>query len=840
MIRDVHETNCHIGETQMLNKITPVYKAKNLNENIKKFCGDCEICEKNKSRRRSKFGLMSHLDPAKYPFEIVSIDTIGGFGGSGSASKYLHLLIDHFTRYAYILTSKTQCAKDFKINARLKAYTRVQVVHTARTRDIRRYSFTLVQVVHQGARTCDVRRDKLTPDATSRDSGTTSMWSSQRLKTISPRCSHSRGSQERIDHSASAGTSRPECARENQWIQRPSRPQGQPRVDLDQEKISTSCGESGGPAFGHCVCESYAPTRLPGLRSLRLPSTGYSGTLGGRVECLLNHNKPVQDDPASKYNDLRELLRETIKNKKEQQSDDDSFTDAKENSSESDTSVEADNAKDEDNTDDVMSEARFEFQMDDDWELFEEKLGCYFLTKKISDDKIKVATLVTELSTDAHALLKQLVSPAKITAKEYKELVEVMEKQLKPKPSEAMQRCTFHTARQNGNEKIADFVARLKKLAINCNFEKLNDALRDQLVCGLSDTVIKVQLFEEKNLTLEKAVEIAIARESAVKNAASASNTLDGNNTKNNVHYTHSEGKQPWQKGRTVKRGKTSDAAKQQQHQRQQRQHHRSPSATASNSGKKCHCCGKTNHTSHECRFRDYVCRKCNKKGHLARACKTNATDNIKKIVSPSECEEVVSDYERNFFSITECQPSTHVLHTHASVADTGIKPMFLNINVNNVNINFEIDTGSFWTVISEQVYRTYLESNQMIKTSKQLQAYDGHIFLTLCARNTGFLNLKRQKTLISRQQGCTLARDSEDFKTQLEVARLELEKLYQYNGVPLEINTRWIQIILIKRILVVLIIRGWNVTTQIYVKFDEESDYRIIFRAKFFDFDAQ
>ncbi|CAB0031571.1 unnamed protein product [Trichogramma brassicae] len=83
------------------------------------------------------------------------------------------------------------------------------------------------------------------------------------------------------------------CARD-QWIQRTSRPQGQPRVDLDQEKISTSCGESGGPALSRCMCESYAPTRPPGLRSSRLPSTGYSGTLGGRVECLLNDNKPEQ------------------------------------------------------------------------------------------------------------------------------------------------------------------------------------------------------------------------------------------------------------------------------------------------------------------------------------------------------------------------------------------------------------------------------------------------------------------------------------------------------------------------------------------------------------------
>lgn len=42
----------------------------------------------------------------------MSIDTIGGFGGSRSTKKYLHLLVDHFTRYAFIVTSKTQSASD--------------------------------------------------------------------------------------------------------------------------------------------------------------------------------------------------------------------------------------------------------------------------------------------------------------------------------------------------------------------------------------------------------------------------------------------------------------------------------------------------------------------------------------------------------------------------------------------------------------------------------------------------------------------------------------------------------------------------------------------------------
>lgn len=112
-IERVHNFYCHIGMQQMESKIKPFYVAKNLTYNIKKVCENCDICKKNKSRTRYKFGLMSHLGPATYPFEIVSIDTIGGFGGSRSTKTYLHLLVDHFTRYAYILTSKTQSSSDF-------------------------------------------------------------------------------------------------------------------------------------------------------------------------------------------------------------------------------------------------------------------------------------------------------------------------------------------------------------------------------------------------------------------------------------------------------------------------------------------------------------------------------------------------------------------------------------------------------------------------------------------------------------------------------------------------------------------------------------------------------
>ncbi|XP_039306053.1 uncharacterized protein LOC120357968 [Solenopsis invicta] len=101
------------AEADCLSRNPVLEPTRNLTENIKKICKTCEVCIKNKSRGQEKYGRMSQLGPATRPFEIMSMDTIGGFGGLRSTKKYLHLLVDHFTRYAFIATSKTQNATDF-------------------------------------------------------------------------------------------------------------------------------------------------------------------------------------------------------------------------------------------------------------------------------------------------------------------------------------------------------------------------------------------------------------------------------------------------------------------------------------------------------------------------------------------------------------------------------------------------------------------------------------------------------------------------------------------------------------------------------------------------------
>ena len=105
-IKKIHDHYCHIGMKQTQRKISPFYTAKNLIKNIKEICESCEICLKYRVRWRKKMRLISNLGPATEPFEIVSVDTIRGFGGSRSTKKNLHLLVDHLTRYAYVSTSK--------------------------------------------------------------------------------------------------------------------------------------------------------------------------------------------------------------------------------------------------------------------------------------------------------------------------------------------------------------------------------------------------------------------------------------------------------------------------------------------------------------------------------------------------------------------------------------------------------------------------------------------------------------------------------------------------------------------------------------------------------------
>lgn len=111
LIKNIHDKYGHIGTKHIILLLTQYFIFPNMYRLIKEFCASCTVCLQNKSRRPTHSARLGILGPATKPFQIMSLDTVGGFRNCNSSSSYLHILIDHFTRYVFILCSTGQTAK---------------------------------------------------------------------------------------------------------------------------------------------------------------------------------------------------------------------------------------------------------------------------------------------------------------------------------------------------------------------------------------------------------------------------------------------------------------------------------------------------------------------------------------------------------------------------------------------------------------------------------------------------------------------------------------------------------------------------------------------------------
>ena len=153
----------------------------------------------------------------------------------------------------------------------------------------------------------------------------------------------------------------------------------------------------------------------------------------------------------------------------------------------------------------------------DDFDCYIERMEQYF-TNVVPEGK-KVAAFLSAMGAKAYELLRNLVAPDAPKDKRFNDLVKTMRAHLKPKPLIIAEHFKFYKRVQHEDEKVAVYIVSLKQLSTHCDFGTfLNDALRDQLVCGLYQEAIQRKLLAEDKLTFKKASEIAQAMELAERN----------------------------------------------------------------------------------------------------------------------------------------------------------------------------------------------------------------------------------------------------------------------------------------------------------------------------------
>ncbi|CAB0033671.1 unnamed protein product [Trichogramma brassicae] len=291
----------------------------------------------------------------------------------------------------------------------------------------------------------------------------------------------------------------------------------------------------------------------------------------------------------------------------------------------------------------------------------------------------------------------------------YNDVVKLITDHLCPKPSEISERYNFYSAKQAISEKVADFVARLKQLSLHCEFTSVETALRDQMVCGIRNHGTKTELFKEAKLTYDKAIKIALAREKAEKDARSTIKSVKSDDIQKDVHALKSEkflqrNKEPGNRATTSKTSRDK----------------------SSRSTIICYCCAEKGHIGKDCVHHRKTCTRCNRRGQIAAACRSQGIQNITDQddnSSSSSSSDAESEMSSHIYHLTSAGPTASV--NNVDYSDPARMPMYLKVRVNAVSIDMEVDSGSFWSIISDNTRKKKFANVNISKIAYTMNAYN-------------------------------------------------------------------------------------------------------------------
>ncbi|KAK8768590.1 hypothetical protein V5799_014944 [Amblyomma americanum] len=154
------------------------------------------------------------------------------------------------------------------------------------------------------------------------------------------------------------------------------------------------------------------------------------------------------------------------------------------------------------------------------WTEYLERVKLFFNAKSLPEEN-KKSVFLTCCGSGAYSLLRSLLTPKTPDQVSIDEIFSVLSGHYIPKPSVVVCHFRFNCRSHQTEESVSDYTASLKKLSANCEYGTfLPDMLRDRLVCGINDASMQRRLLEEPNLTLESAVKLLIAMETAKRDSS--------------------------------------------------------------------------------------------------------------------------------------------------------------------------------------------------------------------------------------------------------------------------------------------------------------------------------
>lgn len=343
------------------------------------------------------------------------------------------------------------------------------------------------------------------------------------------------------------------------------------------------------------------------------------------------------------------------------------------------------------------------------WPAYVRRVNQFMLLNGIKAE-LKVATLITLVGEPTYNLMCDLCSPNHPETKTFDQLVTIVGDHLEPQRSVIAERHVFRLRRQNLGEPLSEYLQSLKHLSTTCSFgSALEENLRDQFVSGLASEDMRSRLFAEKDIQYKRAVELALALEAAEKHASASAvgahggrygaGAGAGTGTAGLGGRSNQEAGEGLHAVRSAAPGAAWAGA---------RAGARPPPPGAGRAATECWRCGKP-HSADKCRFKQYNCDQCQRRGHLKKMCKSSMSNRS-------------SDRRHNFMDDETSDSDMY----NIQVMSNGDKPYFVDVRIGNKILTCEIDTGSKISAINEDCYREMFSEYPLHKDDIKLCSYSG------------------------------------------------------------------------------------------------------------------
>lgn len=334
----------------------------------------------------------------------------------------------------------------------------------------------------------------------------------------------------------------------------------------------------------------------------------------------------------------------------------------------------------------------------ENWRAFSQKFNLFVVATDLvsKQEETKVATFLSVIGDDGLELYNTFTFSSVAESKKLESILKKFDEYCAPKKNETFERFLFNSIQQKEGQSFDSFLTELKKAVKTTNYKDQDDMIRDKVVIGIHNKNTQEKLLRDRDLTLEKPVNLCRATE--------ASKTQS--------------------KLLTAEPASVVNAIKRKENQ--------------------CNYCGYS-HVPKRCPAYNKTCAKCQKKNHFANMCKwtsdkakekTNKTmRGAEKIATKKRKEiyEVNEDASKEDDDGSSSDFSVAALcKTIGTVGQTRKKSEAMwteRVEINGTKVTIKLDCGAEVSVLPLEIFQKIAKMTTLCNTDTVLVSYGNSDF---------------------------------------------------------------------------------------------------------------